>query len=47
LAKLAEHVGVEVAGSHYDLGLAFMELGLIDEAISEFQVALRHGDCRL
>jgi hypothetical protein len=46
-AKLAEHVGEEDAGSHYDLGLAFKEMGLIDEAISEFQVALRHGDSRL
>src|SRR4029079_6918841 len=27
----------------YDLGLAFKEMGLIDEAIAEFQVALRGG----
>jgi tetratricopeptide (TPR) repeat protein len=27
--------------SHYDLGVAFKEMGLLDEAISEFQKALR------
>ncbi|HEX6940340.1 MAG TPA: tetratricopeptide repeat protein [Longimicrobiales bacterium] len=30
-------------GSHYDLGLAFKEMGLIDEAIAEFQKALSAG----
>jgi tetratricopeptide (TPR) repeat protein len=46
-AKLAEHVPEDDAGSHYDLGLAFKEMGLIDDAISEFQVALRAGQDRL
>lgn len=41
--KVAENIEVEDATSHYDLGLAFKEMGLIDEAIAEFQVALRGG----
>ena len=41
--KVAENIDAEDSASHYDLGLAFMEMGLIDEAISEFQVALRRG----
>jgi tetratricopeptide (TPR) repeat protein len=41
--KVSENIGTEDSSSHYDLGLAFMEMGLIDEAISEFQVALRGG----
>jgi tetratricopeptide (TPR) repeat protein len=45
--KLAEHVAPEDAGSHYDLGLAFKEMGLIDDAINEFQIALRAGEDRL
>ena len=46
-AKVAENVSVEDASSHYDLGLAFKEMGLVDEAISEFQTALRGGEERL
>ncbi|HEU5209949.1 MAG TPA: tetratricopeptide repeat protein, partial [Longimicrobiales bacterium] len=46
-AKLAEHVSPEDAEAHYDLGLAFKEMGLLDEAIEQFQVALRTGDGRL
>lgn len=41
--KVAEHIDVEDSSSHYDLGVAFMEMGLIDEAIAQFQVALRGG----
>jgi tetratricopeptide (TPR) repeat protein len=33
--------------SHYDLGVAFKEMGLLDEAIAEFQKALRAPDGRL
>ncbi|HYF39492.1 MAG TPA: tetratricopeptide repeat protein [Gemmatimonadales bacterium] len=33
--------------SHYDLGVAFKEMGLLDEAIAEFQKALRAADGRL
>lgn len=46
-AKLSEHVAPEDAEAHYDLGLAFKEMGLLDEAIEQFQVALRTGDGRL
>ncbi|HEX8394055.1 MAG TPA: tetratricopeptide repeat protein [Longimicrobium sp.] len=41
--KVAENIEVEDSASHYDLGVAFMEMGLVDEAIAEFQVALRGG----
>ena len=33
--------------AHYDLGVAFKEMGLLDEAISAFQKALRSPDGRL
>jgi tetratricopeptide (TPR) repeat protein len=33
--------------AHYDLGVAFKEMGLLDEAIAEFQKALRAPDGRL
>jgi tetratricopeptide (TPR) repeat protein len=33
--------------SHYDLGIAYKEMGLLDEAIAEFQKALRSPDGRL
>ncbi len=46
-AKVAEVIPKEDAGSHYDLGLAFKEMGLIDEAIAEFQTALRGGEEKL
>jgi tetratricopeptide (TPR) repeat protein len=41
--KVAENIEVEDSASHYDLGVAFMEMGLFDEAIAQFQVALRGG----
>jgi tetratricopeptide (TPR) repeat protein len=46
-AKIAEHLSVEDSASHYDLGLAFKEMGLLDEAIAEFQIALQGGGDRL
>jgi tetratricopeptide (TPR) repeat protein len=46
-AKLHEAVDPEDAASHYDLGLAFKEMGLVDEAIAEFQRAMRAGDERV
>jgi tetratricopeptide (TPR) repeat protein len=46
-AKVSEHLPAEDAAAHYDLGLAFKEMGLIDEAIAEFQIALRAGHMRL
>lgn len=45
--KVSQHIGTQDAASHYDLGLAFKEMGLLDEAIAEFQVALRGGAPRL
>lgn len=33
--------------AHYDLGIAFKEMGLLDEAIAEFQKALRASEGRL
>ena len=38
---VAENVDEEDFESHYDLGVAYKEMGLVDEAISEFQKALR------
>ena len=37
---VAENVDAEDYQSHYDLAIAFREMGLVDEAISEFQKAL-------
>src|SRR5205085_1813742 len=33
--------------SHYDLGVAYKEMGLLDEAIAEFQKALRADGSRV
>jgi tetratricopeptide (TPR) repeat protein len=38
---VAQNVEEEDHESHYDLGVAYKEMGLLDEAISEFQKALR------
>jgi tetratricopeptide (TPR) repeat protein len=40
-------LGAEDVQAHYDLGIAFKEMGLIDEAIAEFQKALRGAEGRL
>ena len=37
---IAENVEAEDYQSHYDLAIAFKEMGLLDEAIHEFQKAL-------
>ncbi|MEX0936171.1 MAG: tetratricopeptide repeat protein [Gemmatimonadota bacterium] len=39
--KVAENIASDDVTAHYDLGTAFMEMGLLDEAIGEFQQALR------
>ncbi len=44
---LDENLDDEDYQSHYDLGIAFKEMGLLDEAIAEFQKALRSPDARL
>jgi len=38
---VADNVDEEDFESHYDLGVAYKEMGLIDEAVAEFQKALR------
>lgn len=44
---LDQNLPIEDHQTHYDLGLAFKEMGLLDEAISEFQKALRSTEGRL
>jgi hypothetical protein len=44
---IAENVDEEDHQSHYDLGVAFKEMGLLDEAIAEFQKALRASEQRV
>ncbi|HEY4131378.1 MAG TPA: tetratricopeptide repeat protein [Gemmatimonadaceae bacterium] len=44
---VAENVDAEDYQSHYDLAIAFKEMGLLDEAISEFQKALGSPTNRL
>jgi tetratricopeptide (TPR) repeat protein len=44
---LDENLDDEDFQSHYDMGIAFKEMGLLDEAIAEFQKALRSPDARL
>jgi len=46
-AGVAANVGDEDFDSHYDLGIAYREMGLIDEAIAEFQKALRGATNRI
>ncbi len=45
-AGVAENVDEEDHEAHYDLGVAYKEMGLVDEAISEFQKALRGTNSR-
>ncbi|MBL8960235.1 MAG: tetratricopeptide repeat protein, partial [Gemmatimonadetes bacterium] len=40
-AGVEENVEADDYASHYDLGVAFKEMGLVDEAIAQFQRALR------
>jgi len=44
---VAKQVSIDDAQSHYDLGLAYKEMGLLDDAIREFEVAARDAkrDC--
>ena len=39
--KVSENIDANDVMAHYDLGTAYMEMGLLDEAIGEFQVVLR------
>lgn len=40
-AGVAAHVSESDAATHYDLGVAYREMGLLPDAISEFQLAAR------
>jgi tetratricopeptide (TPR) repeat protein len=42
-----ENVDLDDYQAHYDLGIAFKEMGLYDEAVAEFQRALRAPEGRL
>ncbi|MFL5507678.1 MAG: tetratricopeptide repeat protein [Gemmatimonadales bacterium] len=42
-----ENVDLDDYQAHYDLGIAFKEMGLFDEAVAEFQRALRAPEGRL
>jgi tetratricopeptide (TPR) repeat protein len=39
--KVSESLGADDVKSHHDLGTAYKEMGLLDEAVAEFQQALR------
>lgn len=39
--KVSENLDASDVTAHYDLGTAYKEMGLLDEAIAEFQAALR------
>ena len=39
--KVSENIETSDVTAHYDLGTAYMEMGLLDEAIGEFQMVLR------
>jgi tetratricopeptide (TPR) repeat protein len=40
-SKIAQNVAADDVRAHHDLGTAYKEMGLLDEAIEEFQAALR------
>jgi tetratricopeptide (TPR) repeat protein len=40
-AGVAKQIGVDDAQSHYDLGVAYKEMALLDDAIREFETAAR------
>jgi tetratricopeptide (TPR) repeat protein len=46
-SMVADTIEKEDSSSHYDLGCAFRDMGLIDEAIAEFQIAARSPEYRL
>ncbi len=45
--EVAGQVDDEDHGTHYDLGIAYKEMSLVDEAIGEFQIAARSTEKRL
>lgn len=44
---VAEQLGEEDHATHFDLGLAYREMGLLDEAIGEFQLVLKSPEMAL
>jgi tetratricopeptide (TPR) repeat protein len=44
---IENNLAAEDFQAHYDLGIAFKEMGLVEEAIAEFQKALRSSEGRL
>src|SRR5260370_36743982 len=40
-AGVAKQIGVDDAQSHYDLGVAYKEMALLDDAMREFETAAR------
>jgi tetratricopeptide (TPR) repeat protein len=45
--KVSEHVAADDVSAHHDLGTAYMEMGLFEEAIGEYQMALRASPTHL
>ena len=43
-AAVAEQVDDEDHGTHYDLGIAYKEMGLVDEAIAEFELSEKSAE---
>lgn len=41
--QVSENIAPDDTASHYDLGLAFKDMGLLDDAIGQLQLALRAG----
>ena len=37
---VAEQIGLEDSDTHFDLGIAYKEMGLLDDAVHEFQLAM-------
>jgi tetratricopeptide (TPR) repeat protein len=46
-SMVSEAIEKEDSASHYDLGCAYRDMGLLDEAIAEFQIAARNPEFRL
>jgi tetratricopeptide (TPR) repeat protein len=45
--KVSQNLDVDDTRAHHDLGTAYKEMGLLDEAVAEFQQALRGAGSHL
>ncbi|MFH1766386.1 MAG: tetratricopeptide repeat protein [Gemmatimonadota bacterium] len=45
--KVSQNVAADDVAAHHDLGTAYMEMGLFEEAVAEFQMALRASPSHL